>query len=345
MENNAEIIKVIAATGREIHLDFNYKQLTSGHINKTYLLTNNGEQLVVQKLNSKIFTNLESISQNILNLGNHLKEKQFPYKILELVSFNTGDYLYEGKWRIFKFIDETQTFLKVQSATQAFEAAKFLSYFHSNLTDLALHHVQDSLAGFLDFEMRSQQYQKAIHNADTSRLENAKNAINYLQENHNILQEWMALLPKIPTRIIHADPKISNFLFDSKDPNKILALIDWDTFMLGSILYDFGDMVRSYTNLKEESDPETGNNFSLENYRAIEKGFLMYLKDTLTPIEIENLSLGAKVVIYIQAMRFLTDYLNNDVYYATQRAEQNLDRTKNQINLLIDLQGEIGDNG
>lgn len=341
MQNKLEIRKVLEATEIELDAEFSYKKLTSGHINQTYLVNNIDERLILQKLNPKVFTDLDLISRNILNLAEHLKHRKYPYKVLQLLPFSNRSYLYNSQWRIFKFIENTQSFLKVQSVKQAYEAAKFLSSFHANLADLPLDKIQDSIIGFLDFEMRWQQYQEAVQNSTKSRLNKAENAIRYLNENSNVLDNWLNLLPQIPIRIIHADPKISNFLFDEKDPNKILALIDWDTLMRGSILYDFGDMVRSYTNLKDEDNPEFGNNFSSENYHALEEGFLFHLKDKLTSLEIKNLGLGAKVVIYIQAMRFLTDYLNGDIYYSTQRLAQNLDRTKNQINLLREIEQKI----
>lgn len=341
MQRKLELRKVLEATEIGLDAEFSYKQLTSGHINQTYLVYNNDERLILQKLNSKVIPDLDLISLNILNLAEHLKHRKYPYKVLQLFPFSSGSYLYNSQWRIFKFIENTQSFLKVQSAKQAYEAAKFLSFFHANLADLPLDKIQDSIKDFLDFEKRWQQYQEAVQNSTKSRLNKAEDAIRYLNENSNVLDDWLSLLPQIPIRIIHADPKISNFLFDEKDPNKILALIDWDTLMHGSILYDFGDMVRSYTNLKDEDNPEFGNNFSLENYRALEEGFLFHLKDKLTSLEIKNLGLGAKVVIYIQAIRFLTDYLNGDIYYSTQRPAQNLDRTKNQINLLREIEQKI----
>src|SRR5690625_285988 len=341
MENKTKIKTVMANAGRTIHTDFSFKPLTSGHINQTYLVSNNGEQLLMQKLNRKVFKNLDDITQNILAVSSHLKQSQYPNKVLELVAFSDGKYLYEEEWRMFKYMEETQTFLKVQSEIQAFEAAKFLSSFHAHLSDIEIDRITDSIDGFLDFEMRLGQYDKALKKSASDRLEEAEAAVVFLKENKIILEDWLTLLPQIPTRIIQADPKISNFLFDQADANRIVALIDWDTILRGSILYDFGDMVRSYTNLKGEDDPEEGNNFSLVNYKALKKGFLHYLKNTLTQKELENLELGAKVVIYVQAMRFLTDYLNGDVYYSTQRPKQNLDRTMSQINLLKDLKRKL----
>lgn len=343
MESTTKMKAVLAAANRKIHSDFSFKQLTSGHINQTYLINNKGEQLLLQKLNTQVFKNLESISQNILEVGHHLKQKEYPNKILELIAFSDGDYLYDGEWRMFKYMKNTQTFLKVQSEKQAFEAAKFLSAFHASLSDIELQKITDSFDGFLDFEARLKQYQKALQNTTESRFKKAEESIIFLEKNKLILERWFRLLPQIPNRIIHADPKISNFLFDKKDANRIVALIDWDTILRGSILYDFGDMVRSYTNLKEEDCAEVGENFSLKNYKALENGFLFHLGDTLTDKEIQHLDLGAQTVIYVQAMRFLTDYLNGDIYYSVQRPEHNLDRTKSQINLLHDLKNKLSE--
>lgn len=332
---------VVSSTGRSIHSDFSSKPLTSGHINQTYLVTNNGERLLLQKLNTQVFKNLEGITKNILAVSSHLKQKSYPSETLELISFNNGDYLYEDEWRMFYYMENTQTFLKVQSEQQAFEAAKSLSAFHAHLSDIELEKITDSIDGFLDFEMRLEQYYKSLEKVAEDRRKKAEVAIAFVEENKTILQDWFKILPQIPTRVIHADPKISNFLFDMADANRIVALIDWDTILQGPILYDFGDMVRSYTNLREEDDPKAGNNFSLENYKALKKGFLYNLKDTLTQTELDNLELGAKTVIYVQALRFLTDYLNGDVYYSVQHPEQNLDRAMSQINLLIDLKRNI----
>lgn len=340
MKSTTKIEEVIAGA-REISSDFHIEQLTSGHINQTYLISNNKEKLILQNLNTKVFSNLDGITQNILLVSNHLKQKGYPHQILEPVAFNDGGYLWDSNWRLFTYLEDTQTFLKVQSSEQTYEAAKFLSLFHAHLLDVEVEHIQDSIPGFLDFEIRLEQYKNALKKATEIRLEHANDTIDFLKENQNILTDWLVLLPQIPTRIIHADPKISNFLFDKIDATKIVAVIDWDTILQGSILYDFGDMVRSYTNLKEEDNPEVGNNFSLENYKALEKGFVYHLDGKLTKLELDNLSLGARVVIYIQAMRFLTDYLNGDVYYATQYEDHNLDRTKSQINLLKELQSKL----
>ncbi|MEF9479228.1 phosphotransferase [Chryseobacterium sp. 1B4] len=139
----------------------------------------------------------------------------------------------------------------------------------------------------------------------------------------------------IPKRIIHADVKISNLLFDRK--YRPLAVIDLDTTMISTILYDFGTMIQSYTNITHEDDGSARNNFNPEMYKAVKEGFLFHLKDKLTTTETESLDYAAQVAIYIQELRFLTDYLNGSIYYATKYPEHNLDRTKNQLELLKGL--------
>lgn len=320
-----------------IKSDFDFKTLISGHINRTYLIQNNQKRFILQSLNTSIFKNPEVISQNIQALVLHLKSKNYPHSILTPCSFKNGDLLYDNQWRLFEFIEGTQSFEKVESVEQAFEAAKFLSEFHLYIQDLEKNKINDSIPGFLDFSFRWKQFQDALKSASQERKGNSIKEIEWIESKQSILKDWKTLNSKTPKRIIHADPKISNFLFETHSSTIPKALIDWDTLMLGNILYDFGDMARSYTNLKEEDDAEVGDNFSSEYYKALKEGFLFHLKSELSELEIQNLDLAAEAVIYTQAIRFLTDYLNSDIYYSIHYPEQNLNRTRNQINLLKEL--------
>src|SRR5699024_12252095 len=183
----------------------------------------------------KAFKNLNNIITHNFYVRRYLKHIQYANKVFELFAFSDGKYLNEEKWRKFKYMNETQTFLKVQSEIQAFEAAKFLSSFHAHVSDIEIDRITDSIDGFLDFEMRLGQYDKALKKSASDRHEVAEAAVVFIKENKIILEDWLTLLPQIPTRIIHADPKISNFLFDQADANRIVALIDWDTILRGSI--------------------------------------------------------------------------------------------------------------
>lgn len=331
--NKTKLIEIFSQFD-EIQLDFNAVLLTSGHINQTYQVENGGRFFIVQKLNIEIFKNQEIIAENIQNLVNYLSNKEYPHPIVAPLSFKNGQTLWEGQWRIFDFIGQSQSFEKVESSAQAYEAARFLGHFHSYLLDFPIENISSSLPDFLNFNERMNHFDGALAEPSTGRLSKAKTAIDFVEAHRFLLKTWNEIEPDLPIRIIHADPKISNFLFDANNPLKILCLIDWDTLMPGSLLYDFGDMVRSYTNLRAEDDAQVGDNFSLENYKALKEGFLFHLESQLHPLEVQNLDLAAQLVIFIQAVRFLSDYLMNDVYYHTQYPEQNLDRTWNQIHLL-----------
>lgn len=334
---NRSSIQTIFGEFQTIASNFEVEQLTSGHINHTFLVRNGSEHYALQKLNTHVFKNLEVMMQNMQTIATQLTTKKYPHRLLEPLFSKKGKVLVQGCWRLFHFFENTQSFEKVLSATQAFSAAQFLSEFHRYLIDLNPDNISDSIPGFLDFNARDQQFQSAIQSAPAERLQTAKHEIEQIRTQHSILEKWNEVLQSTPKRIIHADPKISNFLFRESAPEQIVALIDWDTFMSGPILYDFGDMARSYTNLRNEDDPNPGKVFSKENYLAIKKGFLFHIEEVLSPQEIENMDLAAKTVVYVQAIRFLTDYLNQDRYYAVHYPDQNLNRTKNQLNLLKEM--------
>lgn len=317
--------------------EFTIAELKSGHINQTFKVVCNGKSLLLQKMNTEVFQNLEKIQENILLVAQHLKESGYSHTILNPLCFKNKSYLFKNKWRAFEFTENTIGFEKVDTTPQALEAAQFLSEFLLHLNDLDSHKIQNSLPEFLDFNRRFMAFKKAIQKGDSERVKQAEAEIEGLLAHQYILEDWNEVSPLFPHRIIHADPKISNFLFDKNNTDQIVALIDWDTLMQGPILYDFGDMVRSFTGLKSEDDPEKGDVFSLANYRAVKKGFLYHLRDNLLEIELKHLDLAAKTIIYVQSMRFLTDYLAGDNYYHIHYKNQNLNRAQNQLNLLEEL--------
>ena len=314
----------------------------NGLINSTYKVNLGVNQFILQEINTSIFKTPEVIISNTLQIGNYLKNNNYPKSVIEVVPNLNGNYmtfLNGSTWRLTRYIPETICLDKVESRNQAFEAAKSISEFHSYLIDFPMFNIKDSIEGFLNYQKRVEDYQIALQNAAPDRLEIAKEQIEIIKDNLNLIEEYLAI--KFPTRIVHADAKISNFLFDENNPNQVKAIIDWDTILPGNILCDFGDMVRTYSNLKAEDDPNPMDNFSAENYEALKEGFLFHLKDHLSIEEMNAMDLTALVVILIQAIRFLTDYLNGNIYYQTNYENHNLDRTINQLNLLKAIKEEI----
>lgn len=328
------------------NLDFQIEENFNGHINSTFFVKSKEGRFVLQKINTDIFPKPDVIIENMIAVAEHLEEKKYDKPVIKPIKNQKGEYLtvYNGEhWRMIPFFENSQNFLKALNAKQVKAAAECLSEFHSHICDLDVSKFEEPIDNFINFKNRLLAFEEALKNADDDRVESAKEEIEFLQENKNILNHWISLVESgaFPKRMIHADPKISNYLFKKENAYEPLAIIDWDTLMPGTILYDFGDMVRSFTNNKEEDDPEEGNVFSIEYFDALKEGFISKLADKLTPIEIENLDNAGKCVIYVQAMRFLTDHLNGDVYFKVHRKYQNLDRAKNQIHLLQELIEQI----
>lgn len=316
--------------------------IENGLINSTFsvevILNANRKKYILQKINTAVFQNPKAIQTNISLVSAHLKAKGYPYPILELCATTKGMHEINvdgATWRMFVQIENCYTNNVVKSPKQAFAIGAFFGTFYHYLQDIDTQKVQLVLPHFLAVNNRIEAFQKALNTASSERLAKAKTELNWLLAHQELPQKWIALQQqnKLPLRLIHADPKISNVLFDvvTHQPK---AIIDWDTLMVGTILYDYGDMIRSYTNTKLEDDPDSEGIFNAEVYKALTDGFLAKVGPFLTPIELENIPYAPQVIVYIQALRFLTDYLNGDTYYSCSYPEQNLNRAKNQINLV-----------
>ncbi|MGL6127549.1 phosphotransferase enzyme family protein [Chryseobacterium artocarpi] len=337
MELNTIVLEFIGTD----HYDLT--PITDGLINTTYLLEDKDHEkkFILQKINTHVFKQPEVIVKNHLMINEILQSNNYQFQNIEPVLSLTNKFLVKDSngdsWRMLSFIENSTTFLTAPSLQTAFEAAKAFSYFLNTVNTEKLPAIEDSLPNFLNFEKRVSDYKNALENAIPSLKEKAKTEIEITNQLLSLPDQWIEMERnnQIPKRIIHADVKISNILFDQH--HKPLAVIDLDTMMISTILYDFGTMIQSYTNTTLEDDGSAKNNFDSKMYKVVKEGFLFHLKEKLTPLEISSLDYAAQVAIYIQEIRFLTDYLNGSTYYSTQYPEHNLDRTKNQLELLKGL--------
>lgn len=342
MELNDIVIQFI---GTE---NYSLSPITDGLINTTYLLEDKNQQkkFILQKINQAVFKEPEVIVNNHLMINELLRSNNYQFQIIEPIPSLSNALLVKdtngAPWRMLSFVENSTTFLTAPSLQTAFEAAKTFGYFLNIVNTEKLPAIEDTLPNFLNFEKRIADYKKALENATPHLKENAKVEIEITNQLISLPDQWrkMEKNNQIPKRIIHADVKISNILFDQH--HQPLAVIDLDTMMISTILYDFGTMIQSYTNRTHEDDGSAKNNFNPEMYEVVKEGFLFYLKEKLTPEESSHLDYAAQVAIYIQEVRFLTDYLNGSVYYSTKYPEHNLDRTKNQLELLKGLRAYLG---
>lgn len=324
--------------------NFEVNPITKGLINTSYKVTLDGNEFVLQQVNNQVFKNPQEVQQNIQLVSQYLRQADYKDIILTPITTVVDNALltqYQGSgWRMFDYVADSVCYDTVDGISQAYDAAEALGKFHLTLRDFDETQLVDPIAGFLDFEYRVANFENALTNGNPNRINGCEEIIQILQSDRHLVQQYCEIYPELPKQVIHGDPKISNFMFD-KNSSKVLGLIDWDTLMSGSILYDFGDMVRSCTNKSQEGDISQKDVFDKELYAAILDGYLVHQGSQLSQIEQDHLHLSAMVVTYVQAVRFITDYLLDDVYYQTSYMDQNKARTINQLYLLEGMKGVV----
>lgn len=347
MELNNQYIEFVFNNFKQLAQFKLCKELTSGHINATFLIkTNNENDYVLQRINNYVFKNAKTLILNKVKVSEHIQTKLKDLSLKEqnrrvLKFIKTKDNLpyyldEEGNyWNLTLFIEGSKNFEKVTTYEIAYEGGKLYGEFLNLTNSLDTSQIVDIIPNFHEMSFRYAQFEDSLKNSSTYRLKLAKHEIEKTQ----VLKEEMHILQnlknegKIPLRITHNDTKISNALFDEN--NKGLCVIDTDTVMVGIIHYDFGDAVRTICNTAFEDETNLDKvQFNLEFYKAFTKGFLKTTYKQLSLLDVQYLALAAKTITFIMGLRMLTDFLNNDVYYKTAYKLHNLDRTKNQFKLV-----------
>ena len=327
-----------------------YKELASGHINDTYLIeTSNKKNFVLQRINHGVFkdvpgliNNKVAISSHIEGKLSHLPKSERERKVLTFVSTKDGAPFYYGEsggyWNLMVYITESITYETVKNEEIAYEGGKLIGDFLNLTNDFDASQLIEVIPKFHDMSSRFSQFEDSLKVASPERLKQAKLYIDLvwsLKDEMHILQN-LKESGDIKLRVTHNDTKISNVLFNTE--KKGLCVIDTDTVMPGIVHYDFGDAIRTICNSAAEDETNLALvNFNIDYYNSYLKGFLEKMNSSLSPIELKYLPLGAKTMIFIMALRFLTDFLNGDIYYKIKYPNHNLDRAKNQFKLIESL--------
>lgn len=321
------ILKAFKLTGEP----YEYKPLTAGLINDTYLVTDaENRQFILQKINARVFKNTDVLMDNVCYALPVLNADD--YAEISFVNSKKGDAFLQQHgaiWRMMTFIPNSTTYNTTTNTNIAFEAGRIIGKFHSLLSPVDPNLFHNTLPKFHDLNHRTQEFEHALQNADSLKLETAKKAI---ENAHGFLNELQGLdHRKLPLRICHNDTKLNNILF-SKTTNKALCLIDLDTLMKGYFYNDFGDAIRTVVNTAPEDEKnhdEIGFNVSL--FTAFIDGLATH-PHLLTEAEKESLPLGAVFMPFLHGLRALTDYLNHNKYYKVTYENQNLDRCASLFN-------------
>lgn len=361
MENLTDIIN-----GFDISAEVNDIQpLGKGLINDTYLVKTKGDapDYVLQRINDSIFKNPELLQRNIDAVTGHIRKKleaagedDIDRKVLRFINAKDSDKSFlekDGKfWRLSVFIPDTRT-LDVIDEETSYCTGKAFGNFESMLSDIDVE-LGETIPDFHNMELRMSQLIEAIDNDTFCRLDppeegdgrivrvgdpDHRDEIYDMLENE--IDEYSAVMCKaeqmfrdgiLPKRICHCDPKVNNILFD-KD-GKILCVIDLDTVMPSFVFSDFGDFLRTAANTAAEDEPDASKvSFRMDIFKAFARGYVESAKGFLTDIEKENLPFAACMFPFMQAVRFLTDYLNGDGYYKISYPDHNFVRAKSQMAL------------
>ncbi|MBL7111871.1 MAG: aminoglycoside phosphotransferase family protein [Bacteroidales bacterium] len=324
----------------------------SGHIHETYLLTTacsdkSCQDYILQLLNVNVFREPEKVMHNIRLVTEYLKQQSgITDKYLSVISTLDGSSSYtdlDGNvWRCLPYFPYSITFDKVTDPGIAFEGARMFGHFMRSLEDFDPERLYDTIPGFHDMQLRLDQFSQAVKADPAGRALKVRDEIQKVRDCMDIANEFIQAREQLPVRVMHHDTKINNVLFNEKSL-KGLCVIDLDTMMPGTVMSDYGDMVRTFTNAADEDEPDLNNVFCRTDIlQELNRGFLTEAGGMLTPEEKDCLLLGGKGLIYMQAVRFLTDYINGDIYYKTSYGNHNLVRARNQFKLLDSLTGQEG---
>ena len=328
-----------------------YIRFGCGHINETYLVTcDSGLTYILQKINKSIFTRPEQLMENIAAVTEHLTknaaEPEAKRKAMHLVKTHDGMNFYVDEkgeyWRMYDFVYSTVCLQKAECKEDFYYSGLAFGRFQEELSDFPAKVLHEPIADFHNTPARYQQLHSAIEKNFDGRLALCKEEVAFALSKEEEAGEIVQKLKTdvIPLRVTHNDTKLNNILFDY-ETRKPLCIIDLDTVMPGSLLYDYGDSIRFGASSAPEDEKDLAKVYcDMELFQAFTEGFLLGCKKNITPTEVEMLPVGAKLMTLECGIRFLADYLNGDTYFRTHYPEQNLDRCRTQFKLVADMESK-----
>jgi Ser/Thr protein kinase RdoA (MazF antagonist) len=319
-----------------------FEVLTDGLIHKTYKVTANNKSVILQQVNNNVFKKPEQVVHNYQVVYKHLEKLQ-ALQIPEALKTKDNTFIWvdaeNSHWRAFEYIPNTYTEGLPATPEKIFSAAKCYGEFTKALSGVPAASLSETIPGFHNLDSRYQQLQYAIKHATAERLASSKELLRKIEERKNLVDFYNALRnnPEFRLRAMHHDCKLSNILFD-KTTQLAVCPIDLDTVMPGYFFSDVGDMIRSMISDKDENAPAESVSINKSIYQSIISGYQSGLGTIFTDTENKYIHHSGMLMLYMQAIRFLADYLSNDTYYKIDYPEQNFNRALNQITLLEKLE-------
>lgn len=323
-----------------------------GHINDTFAVETPEEgesNYVLQRINTNVFLNADALMENISNVTEYLKEQldvepNTRWRTLVYLPCVDGKPYYRAEdgscWRVYQFVANTKSIGPEATPTHFYESALAFGKFVKLLDRYPAETLHETIASFHDTESRYRALCLAAEQDVCCRKAEVLDDLSFVEERREEipLLNRMRDRGELPVRVTHNDTKLNNVLFDA-DTERSVCVIDLDTVMPGLLAYDYGDAIRFGANKAEEDATDLDSvGIDLDKFATFTDGFLHYGQGTITRKEIETLPLAARTLTLECGMRFLTDYLNGDVYFKTSHPKHNLERARNQFRLVADME-------
>ena len=322
-----------------------YEPLGEGHINSTYLLVDDrGSRYAFQKINDSIFKDVPALMENIRLVTEYQRTiDPDPRHSLILIPAKDGRCFYQdetGYYRVYRFVENTVCLQKVETKQEFFLSAQAFGAFQNQMAGFDASRLSETIPKFHDTFNRVNNLKIAAEKDVKGRFKEVRAEYEFAMARAEEAKQMLSLLDegRLKLRVTHNDTKLNNVLFDAAT-RKPICIIDLDTVMPGLAANDFGDSIRfgAATAAEDETDLSKMT-ISLELYEAYVKGFLGACGSKLTPDEIRTLPMGAKMMTFECGVRFLTDYLDGDIYFRTHREKHNLDRCRTQFKLVSEME-------
>ena len=334
------------------------KQLGNGHINRTFLVTfddgGNEEKYVFQRINTNVFRMPVELMDNVVRVTEHIRKKTAEAggdperSTIHFIKALSGGYLCtdaEGNyWRAYRFLDDCISYEQVERVEDFEKAGVALGQFQKLLSDFPADELCETIPNFHNTVSRVGDFKKIIDADPKGRRKDCEEEVQFVLKRTGYAKIVLDAIARgeVPVRVTHNDTKLNNVLMDS-NTGEVLCLIDLDTVMPGSALYDFGDSIRFGASSAAEDEPDLKKVYFVpELYDAYLKGYLREVGDILTEKEKELLPFSAILMTYECGMRFLGDHIDGDNYFSIHRPGHNLDRARTQLKLVSDMEKYFG---
>ncbi len=345
--NEKDLEKIVGSFAIEEKVRF-VKPYGDGHINDTYLVVTDGKKYILQRINDSIFRDVDMLMGNIEKVLAHAKKNiaaaggDPDRETMTLIPSKSGkSYIREesGCWRVYLYIDNTVSLNLARSDEDFYESGVAFGKFARMLDGFDVDEIRDVIPNFHNTVSRYRDFTASLNADKAGRRANCEEEIGFVTDHAYLASKIVDMLNsgEIPKRVTHNDTKLNNVLLDAKT-GKAVAVIDLDTVMGGSVVYDFGDSVRfgCSTALEDEADLDKVH-FSLQLFDVYSRGFIGAMKGVITDKETDTLPLGSVMMTYECGMRFLADYLDGDTYFKVTKPDHNLIRSRTQFRLVSEM--------